>query len=72
MNRRLTFHRTDGSFGVDGVDLVNLESKLYMCIVKLKDYEDIGLNPDEVQRLIYENEDLKAELAKLKGSENDG
>lgn len=30
------------------------------------------LDTDEVQRLIYENEDLKAELAKLKGSENDG
>ena len=55
--KRLTFHRANGSFGVDGMNDDNRENKIYACIAKLKDYEDLGLNPDEVQRLIDKMED---------------
>lgn len=33
---------------------------LYGCLCKLKDYEEIGLNPDQVQRLLYQISDVGA------------
>ena len=55
---RLTFHEHDGKFGVAGMDARNELDKIYACICKLKDYEDIGLSPDEVEQLKYKYEDL--------------
>lgn len=50
-NKRLTFRTDDGTFGVKGAQLPE-DPKLYMCIVKLKDYEDLDVTPDEVERLL--------------------
>ncbi len=50
---RLTFSE-DGKFGVVGMNADNEEEKLYGCICKLKDYENTGLSPDEVERLLDE------------------
>lgn len=55
--KRLTYHEKDGSFGVIGMKEENQNEKLYACVFKLKDYEDLGLSPDEVQQLIYFKED---------------
>lgn len=53
-----------GNFGIKGVSLIEMPNEIYSCICKLKDYEALELSPDEMQQLIYQNEDLKAALAK--------
>ncbi len=50
--RRLVKKEPDGTFYIPGVDLAVLPTSLYMAVVKLKDYEDTGLTPDEVERLL--------------------
>lgn len=50
-NKRLTYRTDNGTFGVKGAQLPE-DPKLYMCIVKLKDYEDLNVTPDEVEGLI--------------------
>jgi len=52
LDGRLTFHNEDGSFGVEGVDMTKLDDKLYSCICKLKDYEDIGFHPGSIEVLL--------------------
>lgn len=49
--KRLTFSNPDGTFGVVGMDSENQEQKLYMCVMKLKDYEKSGFRPDELLEL---------------------
>lgn len=34
-----------------------MSQKIYGCFCKLKDYEDIGLNPDQIQSLLYQISD---------------
>lgn len=79
---RLTFQTPDGHFGVEGIDLTKLDAKLYGCICKLKAYEEIGLSPDEVERLnefsesqmeklMDENARLRADLERAKAGKND-
>lgn len=50
---RLTYSE-GGRFGVVGMNEANEKEKLYGCICKLKDYENTGLSPDEVERLLDE------------------
>ena len=57
--KRLTFHEPDGRFGVAGMNEENQDDKMYMCVVKLKDYEDTGLNPDDIRVLNNALEDYK-------------
>lgn len=52
---RLTFQTPNGRFGVEGIDLTKLDAKLYMCICKLKDYENTGRSPDQVEQLSERN-----------------
>lgn len=56
--RRLVKREPDGTFFIPGVDLAALPTSLYMAVVKLKDYEDTGLTPDEVERLLQRVRDL--------------
>lgn len=35
----------------------DVAQRLYGCLCKLKDYEDIGLNPDELENLLYDLKD---------------
>jgi len=52
---RLTYKGDDGAWGLLGVSWAQIDTKthpeLYGALWKLKDYEDIGLNPDQVERL---------------------
>lgn len=64
--KRLTYHEEDGRFGVAGMNAENESEKVYACICKLKDYEDLGLSPDEVEQLVYKYDDLKREVEQLK------
>lgn len=61
--KRLTFKEENGKFGVVGMNEDNQDEKLYMCVKKLKDYEDLGLNPDELDFKLHELEE-KDELLK--------
>ncbi len=56
--RRLVKKEPDGTFYIPGVDLAALPTSLYMAVVKLKDYEDTGLTPDEVERLLQRVRDI--------------
>ncbi len=65
---RLTFSEENGKFGVAGMNESNQDEKLYACVKKLKDYEDLGLNPDEIywklNKLKAKDERLKEENAR--------
>ena len=52
MASRITYS-VNGEFGIEGIDLTKLPAKLYSAVAKLKDYENTGLSPDEVDRLKY-------------------
>lgn len=52
---RLTYYHPDGTWGVEGIDLAKLPTKLYACLAKLKDYENSGKTPDECQAFAAEN-----------------
>ena len=53
MKSRITYSE-NGEFGIEGIDLTKLPAKLYSAVAKLKDYENTGLSPDEVDRLKYD------------------
>lgn len=55
--KRLTFKKENGEFGVVGMNEDNQDEKLYACVHKLKHYEDLDLNPDEIEQLIDEMKD---------------
>lgn len=48
---RLIKKNIDGSFYIEGVDISTLSTELYSVIWKLKDYEESGLRPDDVNVL---------------------
>lgn len=48
---RLTYNEPNGKWGIVGMDESNQDQKMYAVAAKLMDYEKIGLNPDEVERL---------------------
>lgn len=60
--KRLIYKEPNGNFGVKGIDIKTLNNRLYMIICKLKDYEDLGLSPDDVQHLIYKLDDLQKSI----------
>ena len=59
--KRLTFSE-NGKYGVVGMDENNKEEKLYWCVIKLKNYEETGLSPDEVEMLRDFGEEQHAKL----------
>lgn len=64
-NKRLTFNKPDGSFGVVGMNCSNEDKKLYSCVAKLKDFEDIGFNPEELTSLKTILKEHKTSLGQL-------
>ena len=60
--KRLTYQESDGRFGVVGMKAGNEDKKLYACVCKLKDYENTGLSPDEIEKL---NDFSQSQCAKL-------
>ena len=69
---RLTEKKTSGSWQVKGIPWEKLREgetltkevsqSLYMCLCKLKDYEDSGMNPDKLERLQNELEDMAEQV----------
>ena len=62
---RLTFHEENGDFSVAGMDETNRDEKLYACICKLKDYEDLGFHPSELELILRMYDDLVERQDKL-------
>ncbi len=53
--KRLTFKNPDGTWGVTGMNEENQDKKMYSVACKLRDYEDCGMDPIELQnKLSYE------------------
>lgn len=52
---RLTFREKE-KFGVVGMNEANQDKKLYSCVLKLIDYEDTGLSPNDILKLKEEND----------------
>ena len=54
--KRLTFKEPCGKWGVAGMDkpVYEFEEKIYRCFDKLKDYEELGLNPDDMEQKLME------------------
>ncbi len=49
---RFTFKNPDGSWGLVNGNVSEVPYELYGAMYKLKDYEETGLNPEEVEELI--------------------
>lgn len=64
--KRLVNVTQNGTFSVKGVDFATISNELYMIICKLKDYEALGLNPNDIVCKLYEIDDLKEELERAK------
>lgn len=49
---RLTFRNPDGSWGLNnGYDIKKVPGELYGALYKLKDYEDTGLQQDQIEQM---------------------
>lgn len=49
--KMLTWTDSDGSWGVQGVDLTKVDRTLYGALCKLRDYEKTGLEPGQVEQM---------------------
>ena len=55
--KRLTFKEPDGRWGIIGTDkpVCDIEDlAVYICLEKLLDYEELGLNPDDMEQKLME------------------
>ena len=54
--KRLTFKESCGIWGIVGMDkpVYEFEEKIYRCLDKLVDYEELGLNPDYIEQKLTE------------------
>lgn len=52
--KRLTFKEPSGKWGVVGMNAENECEKTYGCLCKLLDYEELGLNPDDMEQKLME------------------
>ena len=59
--KRLTFNEPPIGWGIVGVDkpVYEFEEKIYRCFDKLKDYEELGLNPDDMEQKLMELRDYR-------------
>lgn len=65
---RLTKKEASGKWQVDGIRWEQLQEgktitkemgqRLYGCLCKLKDYEDTGMSPQQIQDWMYDLEDM--------------
>lgn len=49
--KRLTYYESNGKWGVCEMNQMNEDQKMYAVASKLKDYENTGLQPNEVERM---------------------
>lgn len=59
---RLTFKEPDGTWGVVGVNADDQDTKVYACLAKLKDYEETGMMPGDVDIIANHLEDALEHL----------
>lgn len=64
---RLTFREKE-KFGVVGMNEANQDKKLYSCVLKLIDYEDTGLSPNDILKLKEELEEKDKKISKLQAN----
>lgn len=62
---RLTYHEKNGDFGVAGMNETNQDEKIYACICKLKDYEDLAFHPGEIETLLKLYDEMVVRQDKL-------
>lgn len=60
---RLTYQEADGSWGVTGMNAENEGEKIVAVAQKLRDYENVGLEPEEVESLRFQKYELDGELS---------
>lgn len=72
---RLTYHEENGDFGVAGMNEENQDEKLSACVAKLKDYEDLGFHPSDVEmflrlydEIVEKQDKLLSEIARIRHS----
>lgn len=73
---RLTFKQANGTWGLVNGDIKRVPSELYGAICKLKDYEESGLSPEQLEMLnvVYakQREELLEKRERLKAYETTG
>lgn len=63
---RLTWKNPDGTWGLNNMDIREVPSELYGAVCKLKDYEETGLTPEQIDEIDVLYADKCREVAKLK------
>lgn len=61
---RLTFKNANGTWGLKNYDIKKVPSDLYGAICKLKDYENCGFSPNQLEELDMKWIDVKSQLPK--------
>ena len=61
---RLTFKNDNGTWGLKNYDIKKVPSELYGAICKLKDYEESGFLPNQLEELDMKWIDVKSQLPK--------
>lgn len=49
--KRLTIRGPEGSCGIPGIDILELDDRVVACISRLAEYEDTKLTPADVEKL---------------------
>lgn len=57
---RITYQKPDGTWGINGINIKDVPRTLYGAMCKLKDYENTGLDPQEIEGL---RETIKKSIA---------
>ncbi len=60
--KRITWKNPDGRWGVKGIPWDEIDRRLQGALWRLKDYEETGLSPDEVERMKESFEEDKKEV----------
>ena len=65
---RLIFCEPDGKWGIKGMNEKNQDEKMYAVAAKLKEYEALGLTPDQIREVDRLYSEKCREVAELKKS----
>ena len=58
--QRLTYKNPNGTWGLsNGYDMKKIPGELYGALWKLREYEETGLNPEQIKEILLEQEELR-------------
>lgn len=63
---RITFKNSDGTWGVNGINIKQIPEVLYWAACKLRDYENTKLEPSQIEEMDRLYQEKCEEVARLR------